>query len=107
MTADYRNTTKLKRNHSSNFHEGFIYVLMSLIMDLNLREPNSDTGALADQAYAASPADAAKYRQRGLLIGVILCNWGPTEVSGNNGPESQASPYRVVYVSISQRGRSM
>ena len=67
-------------------------------MDLKIREPNSDTRGLADQAYAASPADAARCLQSWLSMGVTFCNWGPSGVSGNNGPESEASPYRVVYV---------
>ena len=70
-------------------------------MDLKLREPNSDTWPLPDQAYAASPADAARCLQSWLKWASRVINWGLTGVSGNNGPESEASPYRVVYLAIS------
>ena len=70
-------------------------------MDLKLRDPHSDIWGLADQAYAASSAEVARCLQSGVPRSVKLCNWGPTGASGNNGLESEASPYRVVYVSIS------
>ena len=69
IAAESIKSTKQKRNHSSNFHEEFIYLSASQIMDLKLREPKSDTRALADQAYAASPADAARCLQSWLPIG--------------------------------------
>ena len=63
-------------------------------MDLKLREPNSDTGALADQGYAASLADAARCLQSWFPRGVTLCNGG-----AHRSVREQRSRIRSVTVS--------
>ena len=71
-------------------------------MDLNLRrEPKSDLRAFADQAYAASAEDEARCLQSWLPMGVTDCNCGPAGVAWKKGPESEASKYRAVYLTIS------
>ena len=55
-------------------------------MELNLREQNSDTRALADQAYAASAEDEPRCLQSWLPRGVRYAIGGTPECQGTTVP---------------------